>query len=293
MARRQPAPPVEALVRDACTGNVGPFRDLLLRRGGLPGPRPNLKLAGNAAAALVGQGEAGLALADEFRAMDENAAPAGSAYPILPVVGVIALGHAASRAHTAEERATLLGRLQPHAEDPRREVRDAVAAALGIAMGAWPDATLQALEAWTDGYLHAELVLRALSEPAVLQKLDEPTVPLTRLQEAFALAAGAPRAHQRSQGYRFLLRALSRAVVALGRRFPQPVTQWLEAHADVATKDLLEALNEALDGLRAAGLRAGDARHLHEALDAAVPPPRDPRWDVGPTRARGKKARRK
>jgi hypothetical protein len=293
MSRPFNALPIDDLVRNACRGSDAPLRELLLRRGGLPGPRPNFKLAVSVAAALVAEGQVGRKVIDEMRAINDNDAPAGSAYPILPIVGILGLGCAAAKADDTAQQQQLLDTLQEHAEDSRREIRDAVAVALGIPLTERPSDTLEGLANWSDGYFHAELMLRAVSEPAVLQKLDDARLPLSRIQEAFALAADAPRAHQRSQGYRALVRSMKGAIVALGKRFPHPVAQWLEENAQVATKDLLEALNESLDQLRSSGLRAGDAMAVHNALEAAIPPPRDPRWDVGTTRGRGKKARKK
>jgi len=293
MARPSLAPSVEDLVRDACRGAAGPLRELLLRRGGLPGPRPNLKLAEATAQALVSGGDEGRRLIEEMRAMGDNEAPAGSAFPIFPMVGVLGLGVVAARAQDEDHLKVALRALHDHADDGRREVRDAVVAALGLALKAQPLRTLEGLEGWSDGYFHAELMLQALSDPSMTQHLQDVRLPLVRVQEAFALAAGAPRAHQRTHGYRALLRTMSGAIATLGTRFPHPVAQWVEEHAQVATKDLLAVLNTSLDQLSSGGLRRGDAQSMHEALDAAVPPPRDPRWDVGPTRGRGKKARRK
>ncbi|MFW5740955.1 MAG: hypothetical protein ACOC1F_11380 [Myxococcota bacterium] len=293
MPRSHGAPPLETLVRDACAGSTQPLQDLLLRRGGLPGPRPNLKLALAAAHALAGQGEAGRALIDRFRSLDDRAAPSGSAHPILSIVGVLGLGSIAARKDETAQRAAIVRALQDHAEDPRREVRDAVAAALGLILRTNPEETLDALSSWTDGYLHAEVALRALSEESLLQQIGDPLPALSRVQEAFALIAQAPRAHQRSQGYRSLLRTLTATLVALGRRFPHATAQWLQENVDIATEDLRAVLSEALEQLRSAGLRAGDAEAVTAALEATVEPPRDPRWDVGPTRGRGKKARKK
>ncbi len=293
MARPSLGPSVEDLVRDACRGAAAPLRELLLRRGGLPGPRPNLKLAVAAAQALASEGDEGRRLIDELRAMGDNEAPTGSAFPILPMVGVLGLGVVAARSQDEDHVRLTLRTLHDHADDGRREVRDAVVAALGLALKAQPQRTLEGLEGWLDGYFHAELMLQALSDPSFAQQLQDVRLPLVRVQEAFALAAGAPRAHQRTHGYRALLRTMSGAIATLGGRFPHPVSQWLEEHAQVATQDLLAVLNASLGQLRSKGLRRGDAQAVHEALDAAVPPPRDPRWDVGPTRGRGKKARRK
>lgn len=288
MSRREVLP-IDELARDAIAGRTQPFEDLLLRRGGLPGPRPNHKLAVAAARALLAQGEAGRRYLDALRGLDERAAPAGSAYPFLTIVGIVALAYPTDEALHGDA----VDRLHAHAEDSRREVRDAVRFALQLCLQKRPREVLERVQRWSDGYLHAEVMLRALADPAVTQQLDDIEAPLSRLQESFALAAEAPRSHQRSQGYRSLLKAIGVAIAALGKRFPQPMAQWLESNASVSTKDLLEVLNHALDDLRSSGFRAGDAEGVQAALEAAVPPPRDPRWDVGPTRERGRKARKK
>jgi hypothetical protein len=192
-----------------------------------------------------------------MRTMGDNEAPAGSAFPIFPMVGVLGLGVVAARAQDEGHLKVALRALHDHADDGRREVRDAVVAALGLALKAQPLRTLEGLEGWSDGYFHAELMLQALSDPGMTQHLQDVRLPLVRVQEAFALAAGAPRAHQRTHGYRALLRTMSGAIATLGTRFPHPVAQWVEEHAQVATKDLLAVLNTSLDQLSSGGLRRG------------------------------------
>ena len=286
-----PSKPTD-LVYQAVRGDDTALRALLLRRSGLPGPRANWELAKTVAGALTGEGSPGRKLLDDYRAMGTDAAPAGSAYPILPIVGVVGLGVAAARGGSTEIESSLES-LQHHAEDPRREVRDAVEVALRLPLLAHPEQTVALLRSWTDGYFHAELMLRALADGTVLEKVTDETLLIARLQEVFALVADAPRAHRRSQGYRSLLRAMSAAIASVGKRFPHPVAQWIEAHAAVASEDLRAALEASVQALRTHGLRAGDAEDMQRALDAAIPPPRDPRSDVGPTRGRGKRGRRR
>ncbi len=290
---RSNASAIDGLVKDACEGRPQSLNKLLLRRGGIPGPRPNQKLALTVARSLFAQGSKGQARLCAMRRLDKGSAPSGSAYPILPMVGVLGLGCEACAAKARDERIAVLDKLQQHADDPRREVRMAVEQALGLCLKEHPIDTMEGLQSWMDGYFHAELVLRAITEPSVLQNFDDVLLPLSRLQESFALAADAPRAHQRSQGYRALLKAMNVAFVELGKRFPHPITRWLEDNTAVATKDLLQTLNQSLDRLRSLGLRAGDVQAVHDALDAAISPPRDPRCDVGPTRERGRKARKR
>jgi len=252
-----------------------------------------MKLAEAAARALVAQNTRGRPIIDRWLAMKKDEAPTGTSLPFLPMVAVMALGVMACQASDANGLRTALRALHDHADDGRREVRDAVVAALVLPLQRRVEETIEALHEWMDGYFHASLVLQALSEPTVVQQIRDGVRPMTCLQEAFALAAGAPRSHQRSHGYRELLRALREAIAAWGGRFPNVVAPWLAEHADVATKDLLSVLGTSLEELSARGMRRSTATSVYDAIDAVVPPPRDPRWDVGPTRGRGKKARRK
>ena len=293
MAHQSVPPSIEALARNACQGAIEPLRDLLLRRGGLPGPRPNMKLATDAAHALAAQKDHGSQLIRRWATMNAADAPAGTSLPILPMVGAIGLGALATRANNHASLHSMLMELHDLADDDRREVRDAVVAALVLCLEQRMEPTLQAVQAWFDGYLHAAAVLVAVSEPSIVQRHRDASVGLGCVQQAFALAVSAPRAHQRSHGYRLLLRTIAESLTRLGGRFSHDVTSWIEAHVGVASEDLLAVLHTALDGLRARGLRQDAAMPAYEALDAAVPEPRDPRWDVGPTRGRGKKARRK
>jgi len=248
-----------------------------------------MKLAIGTAQSLADSGPAGAELLNQWLAMGKDEAPTGTAFPILPMVAILALGAKAAREKNETTFKDHLQTLRNHADDSRREVRDAVVAALVLSIQRRPEQTIEELATWSDGYLHSSLVLEAISDPTSTQLIRNPILPLSRIQEAFALAANAPRSHQRSQGYRALLRDLQLAISTLGARFPHVVAPWVEEQAAVATKDLLITLQESLDKLRASGMKKGDAISAYEALDAAVPPPRDPRDYVGPTRGRGKK----
>lgn len=291
MTRPCPGASVEELVRNAWEGETKALIELLLRRGGLPGPRPNIKLALSAAQGLAGGGEKGHGVLDAWRLMGEAEAPVGTAYPILPMVGVLGYGFIASRASCSDEFERALATLHQHADDNRREVRQAVVTSLTIAMQGQSHPTLEALHGWTDGYFHAEVMLQALSEPSVLQATRDADLVLERLQDAYTLVSDAPRSHQRSHGYRALVRTMSHAVAAIGRRYPQPVVHWIEQQVQGSNKDLLDMLHASLRRLRDEGLRRGDVQSIYQAIDAAEPAPRDPRWNVGPTRGRGKKIR--
>lgn len=269
------------------------MEDLLLRKSGLPGPRPNLRFGMAAARALMKAGPAGYRIIDGFRSRDARQALVGTAYPFLPMVGVLALGITAGESDDPSQRALAREGMVEHADDARREVREATMQGLALALVERMGETLPTLGMWTEGYLQADAMLRALSQADVVKKLPGPGEALAALDQAYKLAAGAPRAHQRSQGYRALLRALSATSATLGKRYPAEVTQWLEERANTAVPDLRKVVTDAVSALRGAGMREGDAAAVHDALEASKPVPRDPRWDVGPTRERGKKANRR
>ena len=281
---------IEKLARDACKGNVGPIRELLVRKGCLPGPKPNLELACAVGTALLHEGKLGVAILDEWLAMSENEAPSGTAFPILPIAAIQACGVLAA-SEDSESRATALKTLHDKSDDSRKEVRASVGAALAHA-AALRIETLEELDSWFDGYLHASMVLGAMVGHSVLSQFVDASLPMRHVDGAFELAENAPRSHQRSNGYRVLLRTLRLAIAKFGCRFQEPVSFWIREHAGVSSTDLREVLVGAVDDLRVGGMRKELVIAASGALESRVLPPRDPRWDVGPTRGRGKKARK-
>ncbi|MCU0690686.1 MAG: hypothetical protein MUF54_04730 [Polyangiaceae bacterium] len=277
----------------AAAGDMEPLATWLARRGGLPGPRANVRLARAVAEELVQAGAPLRPVRAQMLAKDASVAPETTAEVFLPMVGVLALGVEASRASAAAERTQLVQQLHRHAEDPRRHVRHAVVLALQTVLLAHPEQGVEELAAWTDGYLHAEAALLALCQAEVLARLRSPKGVLGRLREAFSLASEANRAHQRSHGFRSLLRTLPTSIAIAGKRFPADVTQWLTMCATEQAPHMREVVDAAVADLRRVGLRQADVEGIAQALEASTPPPRDPRSYVGPTRARGRKARRR
>jgi hypothetical protein len=94
------------------------------------------------------------------------------------------------------------------------------------------------LSAWTDGYLGAAVALEALTAREWLDRSPSASSVLGRLEEAFDLAERAPRADQRSQGYRLLVKSLADAPARLLDRFPQATLAWLEGKAVTRDVDL-------------------------------------------------------
>jgi hypothetical protein len=284
--------PLHVAVQAACAGRPAVLHDFLQRRGALPGPRPNLRLARNAAAALIAAGPAGLRVLSAMRALPANLAPRDSSSEFLPLVGVLGAGVLAARSSPASI-ADVLADLQSATEDPRPHVRDSVVHALREVLAAHGDEAVASLSGWTDGYLQGAAALEALAEPQVLQSLKAAPLLVARMQECFALVAGAPRSHERSQGYRALLRTLAVAMAVVGRKFPIEVGQWLQQAAATQVPELRSAIESALVVMRGAGVRAADVQQAQRALDSSKRAPRDPRDDVGPTRSRGRKAKRR
>ena len=284
--------PLLDAVQLACTGRTDSLHAFLERRGALPGPRPNLRLAIHAAAALVSCGARGLAVLASLRAISPTQAARDTAAEFLPLVGIIGLGVQAARSEPTV-LASVLSELQSATEDPRPHVRASVVHALREVLTAHADRAVEALSGWTDGYLQGAAVLEAIATAQVLQHLKLAAPVVDRLQECFSLLEAAPRSHERTQGYRALVRVIGQAPAAIGRKFPAEIAQWLGSSAHTHCPELREAIEDALVAMRGAGVRASDIADAQRAFDASEPTPRDPRDNVGPTRSRGKKARRR
>ena len=291
MTMSQPSRDIARLVQDACAGRSQPLDDLLLRRSGLPGPRPNFRLMEQVAVCLANAGDEGHGMLSRMRAMDVSQAPSTTSFVAFPTVGVLGLGVLASRCGKVEERGAVLARLREHADDARRELRDAVVRGLEMCWKKAPEVTVECLRTWSEDYFSAVQMLRAIASETLLQQTRRASLigpVLARVDEAFVLAAQASRAHQRYQGYRALLRSISDAVVALGKRHPSEIAQWISQHAPRATPELLESLEASLRKLQQQGLPVSRYEDLKQVLSDQQPPARDPRWNVGPTRRRGK-----
>jgi len=232
-------------------------------------------------------GPTGDTLIGELCAMNASRAPAGTDGEFLPVVGAACLG---ARLAVSPD-AALLERLRVLAEDPRHLVREGVCNALLEASRARGDELADRLSAWTDSYLGAAVALEALTARKWLDRSKSPSAVLGRLEEAFELAEGAPRADQRSQGYRLLVKSLAEAPARVIDRFPTATLAWLEGKAATSDVALRGALTDLLAAARSRGHGAGALEKVEQALSASAPPRRDPKTYVGPTRKRGSRRR--
>lgn len=292
MRPANPVRTVEQLVADACEGHPENLRELLLRRSGLPGPRPNYKLAVSVARLLASHGNNGRQLLHDMRQLGIDQAPVASAHTVFPMVGVLGLGVVACNEKSPSERCKHISHIRAFADDERREIRDAVVIGLEMCFSNDPVGTLACLDSWSQGYFPAVQMLRAMCTQTFIDQLRTPHDAFERLGQAFSLAQTAPRSHQRSQGYRALVEQLATTLVAFAKRFSDETSAWIEQHAPLCTHDLLHAMQATLDKLQQQGLPAANTQRLQGTLDQQVPPPRDPRWHVGPTRKRSKRNKR-
>jgi hypothetical protein len=277
-----------ALVTALANGRTQPLFAVLCRFSGLPGPRCNDGLALAFGRALLDAGAPADKILTELAATNAQRAPAGTVMEYLPIVA--AFGYAA-RVGAGVDRAGAMASLRELAEDSRHAVRDGVVRAVGEAARAEPDAIAEALGAWTDGYLSASVALVALTQRTWLDRLSSPSAVLARFDEAFVLVEGAPRADQRSQGFRTLVRTLGEAPASLLSRFGGATIEWLEARAATQNVELRRALESLVQNARARGHAKGELEGVARELEASAKPRRDPKTYVGPTRKRGARRR--
>lgn len=274
-----------ALERALAGGGDDELKQLLCRFSGLPGPRPNWSLAWAVGSVLAGAGSR----ADHvLRSLTASASSERGTREFLPIVAACTW---ATKLAARGDPDPALRALRGLAEDTRHLVRDSVVAALADAGATLGDELVDRLASWMSDYLPACVALEAIARRGWLDAVAAPANVVSRLDEAFSLAEGAPRAAQRSQGYRALVSTLPAVVSAVMNRFPDAVVRWLEEKASTDHVELREALAQIARRSREAGHGAGALRGFADALDASAPPRRDPRTYVGPTRKRGGKRR--
>jgi hypothetical protein len=275
--------PLDRAIDAALRGDKRPLYDLLARGSGLPGPRPNRGLIDAFVAACKPKKTDQLAV--EMATLHPDNAPGNTALEFLPVCGVMVIG--ARAASDDRARPKLLPVLHGAAEDLRFRVRDAVVQALVTIGEKHPDALLNDVASWMDGYFHAAAVLAALTGTAWLSQIKEPTALLARLDEAFVLARDAPRAAWRYPGHKQLVEALEKAPAPIAARFGMPLFDLLVSWSVVKEPALRELILRSIGKL--AGRYNADVARVKKALEDTTPAPRNPDHYVGPTRGRGKK----
>jgi hypothetical protein len=261
---------------------------LLCRFSGLPSPRANEKLAWAVAHAVAAYGSRADGLVRELCSSGRGRTPERGTVEFLPIVGVFCL---AARVLAGTDPEVALAELRPLSEDPRHLIRESVERALAEMGHGKSEEIVALLTSWMDGYLSASVALEAATARTWLDALRSPDEILARLDETFALLEDAPRADQRSQGFRTLLKVMPEASARLMDRFPDAMVVWLESKAATDHVELREALGDLIVRIRAHGHTQGKLESFERQFAESAPPRRDPKTYVGPTRKRGARRR--
>ena len=125
-----------------------------------------------------------------------------------------------------------------------------------------------------------------------LASLHDAADVVARLDEAFHLALGAPRAAARWPGHKALVATLGEAPPVVATRFGVPVFDVLATWAATKEPPMREIVAAAIRSRKLAGRFGPEVARVEAALRASEPAPRNPDHDVGPTRDRSKNRRR-
>lgn len=282
---------------EALAGEPRRLEDLLARHGGLPGPRPNLKLAAAFGAELGAVRQNVVPLLTLLAACD---AAADDARAFLPVAGAHGW---AGRIRAGRDVEPAWAALADLALDERPAVNQGTHDAV-VALAIRPHGADQALDRaviWLElgdregRYAGMALMLDVLGEPGVIASLSDHEGLLAYLTRVLEEMEDAPRSAERSVFRRRTLTALSRtipAVVAHGGTGDR-AARWLEEECGRAQRvDVRQTLSQAIVRLRnsASGQRAAVADGLGAALAASAKPLRHAAR-VRPGTGRGKKTR--
>jgi hypothetical protein len=282
-------PDLARAVDGAIRGNMGELYALLARGSRLPGARPNLELAEQFASECSSRGAAADGLARSLATLDADRAPGATELEFLPMCGVAAVGARGASDPTRVIR--MLDTLQEAAEDLRWRVREMVPAALARIGAVRGEALVREVEPWMEGFFQAAAVLLALARQEWLSRLDDPSLVVLRLGQAFDLARNAERSSERYPGYKALIVALGTTPASLASRFGAPVFDVLVRASDVKEPIIRDTLAKNLESSTLARRFGPDVERVRQALARTEPVRRDPRSDVGPTRRRGRRSR--
>ena len=282
---------LQAAFHEAIAGRPDRLYMLLSTASGLPGTRVNMVLAQAFAVECVGLGKASDRLVIEMCNLSADRAPGDSGGEFLPVCGVLALG---TRAATDKDKKEVLRKkallvLHALSEDFRFRVREVVPIALARIGAVMGDALVHELASWTDGFFQGAAALIAMAQPNFLPTIDDAEAVLARLDEAYALAKNAPRSAARYPGFKALVDALGTTTATLATRFGVPVFDHLATWSNTQMKELRGAVETAIRSPKLTSRYAQEVKRVQAALDASVPPPRDPTLAVKGMRGRGKK----
>jgi hypothetical protein len=289
---------LRAALEEALAGNVRRLAEILCSNGGIPGPRPNLKLAAAFGEELSARKGEMAPLLSRFASED---AAADSPAVFLPV----AAAHGwAARLRQGREVARAWQALFELSADVRAPVRIgvldawiAVAAREGLSdeLLTRAQAALE-LPDRDERFATAALLLEVLSDDAVLAGLRDHAALRAYLSSALEEVVQAPRAAERSWGRLRMLLSLPGALAhaVTHARDTQEAQAFFEAECEKAEHpDVRAALNKAVDSMRRSSRSHGNAaaENARRALERSQKPARD-HARVRPGTGRGRDSRR-
>ena len=288
---------LRAALQDALNGDPARLSDLLARHGGMPSPRPNLKLAAAFGAEL---GDLPGALAPLLKRLGDDDAAPDDARVFLPIAAAHGWAH---RLRNEREVEPAWAALEQLAADERGPVRvGTLDALIGLSLregGA--DALIARALRWLDSddrelcFGAAALVIEALADPRVLGATRDQEQLLDYLGRAIAKVADSPRSAERSEGRRRVLTSLPGALaatIALVRGGERGL-RWFEEECGRAKHpDVRRAFSQALIRLSNIPQAPSGATvdGLRKALSDSAKPLRDPTL-VRPGTGRGRRSR--
>jgi hypothetical protein len=288
---------LRAALTEAIDGPTDRLEDLLARHGGMPSPRPNLKLAAAFGAELADMPGN---LARLLRKLGDDDAAPDTARVFLP----IAAAHGwTQRLRTGREAELAWSALEQLAADERGPVRVGALDALvtfAAREGGVDQLVIQATQ-WLDTddrelcFGAAALVIEVLADARVLAVVRDADQLLAYLSQAIAKVADAPRAAERSEGRRRVLTSLAATLplVVATLRSGECGLRWFEDECTRARHpDVRKAFSQALVRLASIPQAPGGnvIDKLRAVFEASAKPLRDP-TRVRPGTGRGRRSR--
>jgi len=282
-----------AALDDAIKGRPDRLFVQLGIQSGLPGTRMNTVLAHAFASECAARGKTADKLIHAMTKLPELT-PGQSEREFLVVCGVLAVSaRSVSEPKDLVMQKQAVALLHDSSEDVRFRVREIVPIALAKLGAVMGDRLVHELASWMDGFFQASAALLAMAQPNFLPVIDDMEAALARLDEAYALAKNAARSTSRYPGRKALIDALGTAPAAIAARFGVPVFDHLVTWSNTEDPELRGAIETVLREKKLTSRYAMELKRVRAALDASIPPPRDPTLAVKGMRGRGKKRSRR
>jgi len=290
---------LRAALQDALAGEVQRLEELLARHGGLPGPKPNVKLAAAFGIELASAPGEVASLLTRLGAHD--AAP-DQPEAFLPIAAAHGWAQRIAQGREVEPGWRALEELTADERSPVRVGTLDAVVTFALREG-HADTLIARATDWLEwqedrelSFGAAALVVEAIADARVLAVVREPEALLDYLSKVIDKIAGAPRAAERSDGRRRVLTSLAgglASVVALVRAGERGLA-WFASECERASHpDVRAALSQALIRLQAIPQAPAGAAidGLRKTLEGSAKPLRDP-TRVRPGTGRGRRSRK-